>query len=130
MSDEKIDSARPGPWPEALDAMNAAPEHHKILFENEQVRVLDTCINPGGQTPVHAHPWPSVLYILSWSDMIRCDAEGNVLLDTRKTDSRPEDGTAMWSPPLGPHSAKNVGGQELRAIAVELKGTVTANLRA
>ena len=25
-----------------LDAMTAAPEHHKVLLENDKVRVLDT----------------------------------------------------------------------------------------
>jgi hypothetical protein len=30
-----------------MDALIAAPQHHKLLFENEQVRVLDTFIAPG-----------------------------------------------------------------------------------
>ena len=51
------------PWPEELDALTAAPEHHKLLFENESVRVLDACIPLGEITDVHKHKWPSSLYI-------------------------------------------------------------------
>jgi len=108
-------------WPAALDAMAAAPSHHEILLENEQVRVLDTMLRPGEATPVHTHPWPSVLYVLSWSDFVRSDANGKILLDSRTLPSTPEKGTTLWSGPLGPHSAKNVGEAELRVIAVELK---------
>jgi hypothetical protein len=112
----------PGPWPKSLDARIAAPDHHELLLETEQVRVLDTRIGPGEQTPVHTHRWPSVLYVLSWSDFIRCDAEGNLLLDSRTLESSPREGTTLWSAPLGPHSARNIGHQVLRVIAVELKG--------
>ena len=34
-------------WPDSLDAMVAAPEHHEVLLENERVRVLDSRIKPG-----------------------------------------------------------------------------------
>jgi quercetin dioxygenase-like cupin family protein len=103
-----------------LDAMVAAP-HHQVLLENEHVRVLDTRLLPGEATPVYTHPWPSVLYVLSWSAFVRLDPAGNVLLDSRALPSTPEKGTTLWSAPLPPHSAKNVGEAELRVIAIELK---------
>jgi hypothetical protein len=34
------------PWPENLDAVKAAPETHKVIFENEHVRVLEVTIAP------------------------------------------------------------------------------------
>lgn len=108
-------------WPASLDAMVAAPSHHEVLLENEHVRVLDTKLGPGESTHVHTHPWPSVLYVLSWSAFVRYDREGNVLLDSRDWPSAPEKGTTLWAAPLGPHSARNVGTGELRVIAVELK---------
>ena len=107
-------------WPDSLDAMSAAPHHHEVLLENEHVRVLDSCVGPGQTTPVHTHRWPGVLYVLSWSDFIRYDRDGKVVLDSR-TLATPERGGALWSGPLGPHYVKNVGSQELRVIAVELK---------
>ena len=108
-------------WDESLDAMTAAPEHHRILLENEQVRVLDSWVKPGESTSVHTHRWASVLYILGISDFIRCDAEGNVTFDSRETPAQIEKGTALWSPPLTPHFVKNVGAGEIRVISVELK---------
>ena len=56
-----------------LDAMSVAPAHHAVLMENDRVRVLDTRLGPGEQTPVHTHQWPAVLYVLGWSDFIRYD---------------------------------------------------------
>jgi hypothetical protein len=108
-------------WPAGLDARVAAPDHHELLLENEHVRVLDTRIRPGEATPVHTHSWPSVLYVLSWSDFVRYDAEGKILLDSRTLGEKPKVGAALWSEPLAPHCAENVGERELRVIAVELK---------
>ena len=70
-------------WPDELDALVAAPLHHDLLFENEVVRVLGARILPGQTVPLHTHRWPCALYILAWSDFVRRDAEGAVLLDTR-----------------------------------------------
>lgn len=48
----------------------AAPGNHKVLFENEQVRVLDMVVPVGTRKPVHAHCWPSVLYVM-WRGKLR-----------------------------------------------------------
>jgi hypothetical protein len=104
----------------SLDAMTAAPDHHMILFENENVRVLDTKVAPGERTPLHAHEWPAALYVVSWSDFIRRDAGGAILVDSRKRPT-PEVGTGLWIDPLPPHSVENVGRLDLRIIAVEVK---------
>jgi mannose-6-phosphate isomerase-like protein (cupin superfamily) len=106
-----------------LDAMSAAPDHHKVLLENDHVRVLDTQLRPGEQTPVHTHQWPGVLYVLSWSDFIRYDPDGKVLVDSRTMSPKPSVGASLWSAPLVPHCVRNVGGSELRVIAIELKSS-------
>ncbi len=109
------------PWPDGLDALAAAPEHHTLLLENESVRVLETRIPVGGRTAVHTHRWPSVLYVLSWSAFLRRDAAGEITADgsaPAKTSGPPP---ALWSPPLPPHSLENVGTAEIRVISVELK---------
>jgi len=99
----------------------APPGHHEVLMENDRVRVLDTSLGPGERTPVHAHQWPAVLYILSWSDFIRYDPEGNVLLDSRAMALKPAAGTSLWAAPLVPHYVHNIGESALRVIAVEMK---------
>jgi hypothetical protein len=70
-------------WPEELDALTATPHHHTLLFENELVRVLDTRIPPGQTVPLHSHRWPSALYIRSWSDFIRRNADGLTIVNSR-----------------------------------------------
>ena len=109
------------PWPDALYALTAAPQHHKLLLENECVRVLDTSIPPGEMTAVHTHRFSASLYVLSWSDFIRYDPEGNVMLDSRNLSPSPLPATALWSGPLVPHALKNVGLHYLHIISVEIK---------
>jgi len=53
------------PWPESLDALVAAPDHHAILFENEEVRAIRTRVQPAHLVPLHTLRWPCVLFILS-----------------------------------------------------------------
>ena len=50
-------SAETWTWPDSLDALTAAPESHRLLFENDAVRVLETRIAPGETTLLHTHRW-------------------------------------------------------------------------
>jgi hypothetical protein len=109
--------------PDCLDAMIAAPAFHELLFENEHVRVLHTRILPGQTVPVHTHRWPHIQYIISWSPLVRRDAEGNVMYDSRTTPP-PEAPHVAWSEPLPPHSVNNVGDGEISVIGFELKTAV------
>lgn len=107
-------------WDDSLDALSAAPAQHRLLFENSFVRVLDTRIAPGERTPVHTHRWPASHYVRSWSDFVRRDAEGAVMLDTRTSGLRsaPE---ILWGERLPPHSLENVGSVPIHIISTEVK---------
>ncbi len=109
------------PWPPELDALVAAPKHHRLLFENDRVRVLDTRIAPGDTVPLHTHRWPAVHEIRSWSDFVRRDAEGRVTADTRGKPTPASLPAVMWGEPLPPHTLENVGSTELHVISTELK---------
>ena len=115
------DSTAGWPWPDSLDALTAAPRHHTLMLENERVRVLDTRISPGDRTPVHTHRWSSVYHVLSWSDFVRRDGDGVVVVDTRSSGTSAGPPAALWSGPLAPHSLENVGRSDIRIISVELK---------
>ena len=108
-------------WPESLDAVVSAPEHHRVLFENEHVRVLDARVAPGERVALHTHKWPSVAYTISTGDFVRFDAEGNATLDTRTANISAEPGSVMWLSPLEPHALENVGTTEVRSFVVEIK---------
>ena len=109
-------------WPPDLDALQAAPRQHRLLLENERVRVLDTEIAPGERTPLHTHRWPAVHYVLSWGDFVRRDANDAVLLDSRTLPKIPAAQSALWGDPLGPHTLENVGEAPIRIVSIEVKG--------
>jgi hypothetical protein len=109
-------------WPDSLDALVAAPEHHRQLFENAEVRVLETRIPPSETTRVHTHRWAGPLYVLSFDHIVRRDGDGTTLFDSREGAELPQAGTAIWSPAFPPHSLENVGTADVHVIGVELKG--------
>jgi hypothetical protein len=106
-----------------LDALIAAPAYHSLLLENDSVRVLDTTVPPGHTVPLHTHSWSAVHYLLSWSDFIRRDAAGAILLDTRNSPDQPAPGSTQWSGPFPPHTLENVGDATLHVLSVEIKAT-------
>lgn len=108
-------------WPDDLDALVAAPDHHALLLENDRVRVLDTRVAPGSRTPLHTHRWPAALYVLQWSQFVRRDSHGAVVLDSRTVASLRQPPAVLWSAPLQPHTLENVGVGDLHILSVEVK---------
>jgi hypothetical protein len=108
-------------WPEHLDALAADPTHHRLLFESEAVRVVETVIPPGETTRLHTHRWPGTIHLQSWSEILRRDASGTILMDSRTLALKPVADTITWSPALPPHTLENVGTTIFRAITTELK---------
>jgi hypothetical protein len=102
-----------------LDAVLAAPEFHRVLLENDSVRVLETKIEPGQTVPLHTHRWPAACYFLSRGDIVRRDSTGRVEFDSRT--APPQSGPAAWLRPLGPHTLENVGRTLVHVVSVELK---------
>jgi quercetin dioxygenase-like cupin family protein len=97
----------------AQDVMKVAPETHKILLENDQVRVLSVHMKPGGKAPMHSHPH-NVAYFLT-------DAKVKITLPNGKTEERNiKAGSSTWSEATT-HTAENIGTTELEEIQIELK---------
>ena len=61
------DGTDPKTWDPKLDAPVAAPASHKIIYEDDDVRVLYVTIAPGQTEPKHHHKWPSILVVLDGS---------------------------------------------------------------
>ncbi len=109
-------------WQANLDAVIAAPDNHKILMENEKVRVLEVTLMPGETEEVHHHQWPSVLYIQEAGDFIDYDEEGKIILDTRELTTPLTFPMTMWKDPEAPHSVENLSKTiTIRLIRVEMK---------
>lgn len=115
-------TGNPADWPKEKDAVIAAPENHKILLENENVRVLEVTVLPGETEPVHSHRWPSVLYIQTAGDFIDRDGEGKIIFDSRQLPTPLKFPMTMWKDPEAPHSVENLSKTiTLRLIRVETK---------
>ena len=114
---------RPDPWPwsETMDGPLAAPDHHRVIFENDRVRVLEVVIRAGDTAPLHTHGAPTVSYVLSGSSFIRRNEHGTVVVDTLKLDPPFVMPPVVWSDFIGAHTLQNPGPEDLRLIAVELK---------
>ena len=105
-----------------LDGIVAAPEHHRVLFENERVRVIETWVPRGAVTALHTHLAPAAQYVVSGSHFVRRGPGGEVMLDTRTTDPPFVWPPVLWSDGTPAHTLENVGDHELVVISVELKG--------
>lgn len=99
----------------SLDPAQTDPQHYKVIFENDRVRVLEYTDNPGDRTTPHAHP-DSVMYALS-SFRRRLHA-GHLQRDVEITA-----GTTVWVP-AQQHAGENIGDAPSHSIFVELKEIV------
>jgi len=103
-----------------LDGVMVAPDIHRVVFENDEVRVLEITIAAGTTTPLHTHLVPTVTYRLSGSDFVRRDEHGNTMFDSR-TDPEAGGRRVSFSPGTPRHTIENLGSDDLVVIGVELK---------
>jgi beta-alanine degradation protein BauB len=95
-----------------LDPVTTNPDHYRVLFENEHVRVLDYTDDPGDQTTPHEHPDSVMITLSSFRRRLRShDAEREVEIAA---------GTASWLPAQR-HAGHNIGETSTHVIFVELK---------
>jgi quercetin dioxygenase-like cupin family protein len=90
------------------------PEHAKVLFENERVRVIETVLKPGDKSAMHSHP-ANVIYAVTAAKAKFTDAEG------KTSEKELAAGQTVWSEPVK-HAVENTGQAEARVLNVELKG--------
>ncbi len=95
------------------DPVASNPEHYRVLFENEHVRVLDYTDTPGVRTTPHIHP-NSVMVTLS-------DFDRRLHTPAGTRDVTLQAAHAMWLPAQR-HSGENIGSTPTHVIFVELKG--------
>jgi len=101
-----------------LDSVKADPAHHKVEFENDQVRVVQYKIAPGEQTARHHHP-DSIIVPLTGGSV------QNTTDDGKTTVTQANAGDAFWRPALT-HVSKNVGDKPIEGILVEPKNPRSA----
>jgi hypothetical protein len=113
-----VPEANPG---DDLDGPVADPEHHRVVFENDHVRVLETIIPVGDRTPLHTHLARHLMVASSGSHFVRRDASGAVAFDTRATDPPSVIKPIDWSDGTPAHTLENTGEDVIHVTAIELK---------
>jgi len=108
-------------WPAALDAPTASPENHRIVFENERVRVLDVIVAVGGREALHAHCWPSVLYVTFRGKLREWGADGKLIREVKETPPPTAFPLTQWLDASPPHSIENLDTQPIHLLRIELK---------
>jgi len=108
-------------WPQSLDAVVAAPKNHRVLLENDQVRVLDVTVLPGEREELHAHCLPSVMYLMYEGVYKDFGAKGELLSESTKAAPSDQFPMTLWLEPQGPHAVENLDSKPVRLIRVELK---------
>ena len=102
-------------FPDGFDAVQAAPNSHKVIFENAFVRVLEVTVPPPGTTePMHHHRWPS--FFLDWdtgggTPHIRYHGPDGAVKDRPSTEepSHPGKWSVHWMQPEPMHAIEAVG---------------------
>jgi quercetin dioxygenase-like cupin family protein len=97
-----------------LDSTRADPAHHRVEFENDQVRVVRYVIPSGETALLHSHP-PSVNVFLTDGELKATAQDGST------SDIHPRVGMAAWRGPTV-HSVVNVGSSAVEGVLVEPKG--------
>ena len=95
-----------------LDPVNTDPDHYRVLWENDRVRVLEYQDFPGDSTHLHSHP-DSVMVTLSRFSRVISDGD-------REMPVQLEAGQARWLD-AQTHQGRNVGQTETRSVFIELK---------
>lgn len=100
--------------PNGYDAAVVASKTHKILFENDKVRVLEVTIQPGETEPLHMHPYKSITIVGSPATLKYFDKDGKVI-------SEVEVHGTTWTEPVELHTTENVGKTPFHGYRIELK---------
>ena len=95
------------------DLVVVAPDHAKVEFENDRVRVVRLRVPPHGILPQHDRPARVVVSLTpNVARLVRADGTASV--------TRTEAGTAAWSEPAV-RSVENLADVPLENIVIEMK---------
>ena len=95
------------------DAVSIAPHLHKVVLENEKVRILDVVVKPGDRAEMHTHP-SNVSVVLKGGTLKFTLPDGTI------KEVKLENNFVGFSNP-SQHIVDNESTEEVRVIQIELK---------
>ena len=115
------------PWHDSLDALVAASDYHKLVYEDSSMRVLEVTVMPGKLDPIHTHKGKSIVWVTHSSPLLyktyEMDSNNNwTLVKTDTIIVKPEElNKAVWEKPEPPHSVENIGKEIFKLYRIEYK---------
>ena len=95
------------------DIAEISPDVHRVIFENDAIRMLEVTVKPGATVPMHTNP-ENINYILQ-GGTLRLVAPDGSIMDVQLTEKQ------VVPAPVGRHAVENVGQTEVRTLCIELK---------
>lgn len=96
-----------------MDPLIVAKDTHKLLFENQFVRVLEFRVPPGAVEPMHAHDKRVVVFLTDFRARVTNQGAEPKVVERQA-------GGASWSDAVV-HTVENIGPTEMHGISIELK---------
>jgi hypothetical protein len=91
------------------------PDVYKVIFEDQNFRVIDVNRKKGVRDKPHAHPVPGIIY-----NVTDCSTK-LVTPDGQSRDNVAKAGTASATPVVASHTAENTGSADCHQVIVERK---------
>jgi quercetin dioxygenase-like cupin family protein len=101
-----------------LDPVATNPDHYRVVFENDRVRVLEYTDRPGERTTPHSHPDSVMITLSAFRRRLHAG-------DTHRDVDMPS-GFSGWLP-AQQHAGENIGDSPTHVIFVELKEPAAAS---
>ena len=98
----------------AQDPVKVDPNHYKVVFENDAVRVLRIHYGPGEKSVMHHHPQSVAVFLH--------DQTAKFTFPDGKTEVITVKGGDANVSPAGGHLPENIGDAPIDLVLVELKG--------
>jgi len=103
----------------AQDPAEVDPDHYKVVFENEHVRVLLISYEPGDTSVMHYHPAGVSIFQTDLEVEFEVPDGSKMVVDGKA-------GDVIWTP-AGHHLPTNMGDAPFRVYQIELKGPEEAD---
>ncbi|MCH7772144.1 MAG: hypothetical protein IIA49_14210 [Bacteroidetes bacterium] len=97
----------------AQDPTKVDSTHYKVVFENDQVRVLRITYGAGEKSVMHYHP--DAVAVFTTDNQVNFTLPDGKVLETTAVK-----GQTIWTP-AGKHLPQNVGDEPLEVILIEMK---------